>query len=66
MNLDWFLRRYGAAFLSANSIYLSDELSIDNRFDSEKLSVELALENRVEPHIAPRSFKEFAIFKCTF
>jgi hypothetical protein len=29
--VDCLLRRYGAAFLSTNSIYLSDVTSIDNK-----------------------------------
>jgi hypothetical protein len=34
IEVDWFLRRYGVAFLSADSIYLSDVLSIENAPDN--------------------------------
>jgi hypothetical protein len=35
--VDLFLRRYGAAFLSASPIYLSDVLSIGNAYDKEEI-----------------------------
>ena len=58
IEVDLFLRRYGAAFLSTNSIYLSDVISIDKEVLSAKLSLKLTLENGVLPHIAPIAFKE--------
>jgi hypothetical protein len=44
--------------LSADSIHLSDVLSIDKEVLSAKLSLKLTLENGVLPHIAPIAFKK--------
>jgi hypothetical protein len=43
--VDWFLRRYGVAFLSADSIYLSDAISIENTHDKREIIENLSVED---------------------